>query len=332
MIRWLAVLAFLCGGAAHAQETVVRLKLSSWLPPAHQINAGLKAWADDIDRESGGAVKSTLFVAEQLGKAFDHYDIARDGIADFALVNPGYQPGRFPIVAAGELPFLISNGKTGSAAMDAWYRVYAPREMADVHPCLTIALEPGTWNGRKRIVLPEDVRGLKVRPANATIGNFVTLLGGTNVQASAPEAREVLERGVADEITFTLGSLMLFGMEKVTKYHPDMPFYSVTMVWVMNKAKYHALTAAQRAAIDSHCNAEWAEKIGGPFADFEQSGRLKLAAMAGHEVYKLAPEQIAVWRKAAEPLKTQWAAHVKDADAVYDALIGELRKHGALVE
>ena len=34
--------------------------------------------------------------------------MARDGIADFTYVNPGYQPGRFPIIAAGELPFLMS--------------------------------------------------------------------------------------------------------------------------------------------------------------------------------------------------------------------------------
>ena len=53
--------------------------------------------------------------------------------------------------------------------------------------------------------MPEDIKGMKIRPANATLGEFVTMLGGTNVQASAPEAREVLERGVADAITFPWG-------------------------------------------------------------------------------------------------------------------------------
>ena len=77
----------------------------------------------------------------------------------------------------------------------------------------------------------------------------MTLLGGTNVQASAPEAREVLERGVADEIAFTLGSLVLFDMDKVTKYHADMRFYSSIVVWVMNKTKYDSLGSAQRWAV-----------------------------------------------------------------------------------
>jgi len=30
--------------------------------------------------------------------------MARDGIADITYVNPGYQPGRFPIIAIGQMP------------------------------------------------------------------------------------------------------------------------------------------------------------------------------------------------------------------------------------
>ena len=80
---------------------------------------GLIAWGQDIERETGGTIKATLFPSEQLGKAFDHYGMARYGIADFAYINPGYQPGRFPIIAGGELPFLIANAKGGSVALDA---------------------------------------------------------------------------------------------------------------------------------------------------------------------------------------------------------------------
>jgi TRAP-type transport system periplasmic protein len=173
---------------------------------------------------------------------------------------------------------------------------------------------------------------MKVRPGNATMGAFVTLLGGTNVQASAPEAREVLERGVADAITFPWQSTILFGIDKVVKYHMDMPFWTATFVWVMNKAKYDGMSAAQRAVIDSHCTTEWAEKVASPWADWEHGGREKIAALPGHDVYKLTPDQIVAWRKAAEPLKAKWASQVKDADAVFGELQAELKKRGALAE
>ena len=123
----IAILLALCMTGAQAQDKTVVLKLSSWVPPPHPLNPALLAWAEDIEKASGGTIKSTLFPAEQLGKAFDHYDMARDGIADVAYVNPGYQPGRFPIIAAGELPFLSPTPRAASAALDAWYRTMRRR-------------------------------------------------------------------------------------------------------------------------------------------------------------------------------------------------------------
>ena len=71
--------------------------------------------------------------------------------------------------------------------------------MKDVNYCLTFAHDPGTFHStKKKMTVPGDVKGMKVRPANATIARFISLLGGTNVQASAPESRDVLEKGVAE--------------------------------------------------------------------------------------------------------------------------------------
>ena len=89
--------------------------MSSWVPAQHPLNPALQAWADDIKKASNGTITATLFPSEQLGKAFDHYDMARDGIADFAYVNPGYQPGRFPIMAGAvaALPVRQRQGRLG---------------------------------------------------------------------------------------------------------------------------------------------------------------------------------------------------------------------------
>ena len=113
-----------------------------------------------------------------------------------------------------------------------------PTEMKDTHFCFAFIHDPGALHSRKKIVLPQDLRGAKVRPAQSTIAELVTRLGGTNVQASAPEAREVLERGVADAITFPWGSLYLFGIDKVVKHHIDAPLYTTVFTFSMNKDKY----------------------------------------------------------------------------------------------
>src|SRR6202521_1565578 len=275
----LATIAVLWTGNAMAADPTVELKLAHWVPPAHPLHPALQAWAADLETASGGTIKSTIFPAQQLGKAVDHYDMARDGIADFAYVNPGYQPGRFPVIAAGELPFLMADAKGGSQALDAWYRKYAASEMKDVKFCVAFVHDPGTFHSKsKKIEVPGDIKGMKIRPAHATMAAFVTQLGGTNVQSSAPEVRDILEKGVAEAVTFPWGSLALLGVDKVTKYHMDVPLYVTTFVFVMNKDKYNAMSAAQKQVIDAHCNTEWAQKVGAPWGDFEHAGIAKIKA------------------------------------------------------
>ena len=123
----LALAMLLFAGPALAQDKPVEWRFSHWVPPSHPMHPAAEAWAPSIDKASGGTIKIKIFPAQQLGKAFDHYNMARDGIADVAHVNPGDEPGRFPVMGAMELPFLFANSKEGSAALDAWYRKYAPR-------------------------------------------------------------------------------------------------------------------------------------------------------------------------------------------------------------
>ncbi len=311
--------------AAPAEDAPVQLKLSHWLPPSHPLQAAIQEWADSIKADSRGSITTAIFPAEQLGKAFDHYDMARDGIADATFVNPGYQPGRFPIIAASDLPFQYKDAKNGTAALDAWYRAYASREMKDVQYCFAFVHAPGTLHARRKIVTPEDLRGLKMRPADATIGNLVTLLGGTNVQASAPGARDLLERGVADGIFFPWGSLVLFGIDKTVRYHIDAELYVTSFVWVLNKARYEALAPAQKAVIAAHCTTEWAVRFASPWADFEEAGRAKVKAEPGHELIALTPEQLASWQRAAQPLHARWAGEVRRTGADPSAIEAALR-------
>jgi TRAP-type mannitol/chloroaromatic compound transport system substrate-binding protein len=85
------VLLFICSlmlaaaGSALAQEKVADLRFSLWVPPAHPLTSAAKAWAEDIAKASGGAIKIAVFPSEQLGKAFDHYGVAWESLQDCTL-------------------------------------------------------------------------------------------------------------------------------------------------------------------------------------------------------------------------------------------------------
>ena len=80
-------------------------------------------------------------------------------------------------------------------------------------------LHIGTLHSKVPITDPGQIKGMKIRPANGTVAQLVTALGGTNVQLSAPEVRDTLEKGVAEAVTFPWKSILIFGIDKVTKYH-----------------------------------------------------------------------------------------------------------------
>ena len=78
-----AVAMALAAGSAIAQDKPVELKFAHWLPAAHPLaTLGFIPWAKSVEAASKGSIKVTIYPAQQLGKAANHYDMARDGIAD----------------------------------------------------------------------------------------------------------------------------------------------------------------------------------------------------------------------------------------------------------
>jgi len=153
------------------------------------------------------------------------------------------------------------------------------------------------------------------------------------VQASATEVRDVMDKGVAEAVMFPWGSVPLLGVDKVTQYHMEAAISTTMFQWLINQKVYDSMSPAQKKVIDDHCTPEWAEKVAGPWADFEHAGRDKIAAEAGHEVYKLTPEQMAAWKKAVAPGEAQWASDVKkaggDPAAIMESLKANLKKYNA---
>ncbi len=316
-----------------AQDKPAEMKLAHWVPGTHPLQRlGLEPWAKSIEAASKGAIKVTIYPAQQLGKAPDHYDMARDGIAEVTWVNPGYQAGRFPLWSAGELPFLVAAPGPGSAGIDAWYRKYAEREMKDIKFCMA-HLHQGTIHSKKPITDPSQIKGMKIRSANGSVAAFVNALGGTNVQVSAPEAREAIERGIADAITFPWQSMITFGIDKAVKYHSDFKLYQATFVFAMNKSWYEKLAAPQKKVMDDHCTNEWAGKIGAAWGDDENNGQGKLQAL-GHTIVPVSPDNLSAWRKAAEPVYAKWSEDATkagfNAKQAMDELRDELKKRNGL--
>lgn len=319
--------------AANAQE--ITLRLSHWVPAGIAPAAnGIEPWAKAIQEASEGRIEIQIFPAQQLGKAPDHYDMARQGIIDLAWVNPGYTAGRFPIYALTEVPFMVDDSVRGAKAIHEWYLEHgAKQEMGDVKVCFIHPHAPGALHSREKITAPEGIKGKNVRPAHATMARFVSLLGGGPVQVSAPEVREALARGTAEAVTFPWGGMYDFKLTGEAPYHLDMPFYLSAQVMVMNKNSYEKLSDANKAVIDGHCTPDWSAKVSQGWADADKAAREKMIADDGQTLTQPTADEVAAWRQAAQPLVTEWKASVLakggDADMIFDSYLKALDANDA---
>lgn len=326
--------SMLASTAAWADDRPVRLRLSHNLPTTNALHFGvIEPWAKSINEASGGNLTVQIFPAQQMGAAKDHYNLARDGIVDLAFYLVGIEPGRFPIVTAGEMPFLVSDNGKGSRAFYEWYQQYAAKEMPDVKVCTMFYDGGGTIHSKKRIESPADLQGLKIRSPNVLAANFYRIAGASPLQLSASDAAEAVERGVVDAISFPWNLLKALGVDHTLKYHLDMDFYSLGTAILMNKASYNRLSDAQKATIDAHCNADWAEKLPKAWYDWEQEGRQALLQDASHTVYQLSDDKRGQWREVADQVRAEWvqgaARSGVDAEQAFADLQRRLREYDA---
>ena len=292
----------------------------------------MEPWAKSIKQASGGRIEIKIFPAQRLGAAADHYEMARDGVVDIGFINPGYQPGHFPILSAAELPFQLTNAKGGVRALTEWYKTYAPTEMSDVYVCMVLAHDPGSLHSKAPILVPADVKGKGVRPANATEARFITLLGGTPVQVSVAESRQVLLSGVAEIMQSPWQSPYIFGIDGLVTHHLDIPLYTAIFVFAINKDFLDELSPGNRKVFEEHCTPEWAERMSAGWADVEAKGREKIKADPTHTIHKPDAEQLRLWKDAAAPLIDEWKANIRkkelgDPEAIYNGLVATLKKY-----
>ncbi len=321
--------------AAAQDSKPVTLRFSHWLPPVHVVaKGGIQKWVELVEKDSNGTIKIQIFPAQQLGSAKDHYDMAKDGVADITFFNPGYQAGRFPVAGAGELPFLISDPEAASEVFHKWYMDYAAKEMPDIKVCNVYLFAPGAIHSKKPIKVPADMKGVKARAAQATLAKVFTELGGASVAIAVPEVREALERGVVDAVTAPWGSMIRpWNLDKPVKYSLDMSFYSGVLIHGMNKAAYDKLSPEQKKVIDAHCTPEWSRKLAANWAAAEKKGYAEMKAQPQRVVYTPTKAEVKQWQDAMAPVTQQWKDSVKkrgvDADKALNDLQGALKKANA---
>ncbi|MBA4214111.1 MAG: ABC transporter substrate-binding protein [Polaromonas sp.] len=250
-IKALALSSTLLASGLVSAQTV--FTVSSWLPPSHTLSTSQKTWCDMLEKESTGRMKCNI-LPKGVVAAPGTFDAVRDGLADISYTVDGYTPGRFINTQVAEFPFLGNNAVATSVAYQRIYsKHFAPLgEHRGVKVLAVFTHGPGViFNSKKPVTSAAEAGSLKFRIGGGNINELSKAMGWNTTLKAAPESFELLSTGVMDGTFFPDESIASFKLSMI-KYATDFPggLYNTSFVFMMNPAKYNALSAQDKAVVD----------------------------------------------------------------------------------
>ncbi len=279
--------------APQAEAQTYKLKLAHFVPESHPVSKWLVTWAKKIETDSAGAIQITVIPGSQMGPPTKYYDLVRRGQIDFAWFAQGFTPGRFPLTEISNLPYLAGSGEIGSQMVNdpALRAKYLDKEHKGTRVLVLFTHQPGNINSHdKPIRRVEDMKGMRMRFASATIRSFITAMGGTPVGMPPTQIVESMQKGTLDGAWIDYGGAGLaFRLGPVTKYTTEMYSYITSFGFAMNDRRYKSMPAKLRALIDASVAGK-AKEIGGLFDGMDAPGKAAMVK-SGMTPITLTPEE-----------------------------------------
>ena len=324
MIKGAVTATAIMAGTWASAET---LTMSSWVPPTHFVHTDfLVPFTEKVAEVTEGRVNIMILPAP-LASPPQHWELARNGLADITWGNFTYEPQRFVSMWFAEFPNAGTNAEAQSRALWQTYSTYLADNAAyEGVKMLAVGMFGGgqLHHGTKAISAPEDMANVKFRMGGPIQEKLLTSLGAVPVAAPATKAYEMLESGVIDGSLHTMESVVNFRLEDSLKHHTIFPngFYDATFFVVMNGAKWDGLAEQDKTAIQGIIGEELSASWGRNFDKQNPDATAKLGA-AGHEIVNASPALIASVDTIYNTMVAEWiqaakAAGVADPQAMLD--------------
>ena len=274
----------------------------------------LEPWANKIEDLTNGRVKFSFFPNQILGKAPEQYNLVVDGTADIAVGITDYTPGRFPLTSCMQLPFLGESGETASIVLWHLYQKYLKDEFKETKVLGLWCHGPGHLHTTKKpIKTLEDLKGLRIKVANPTLGKALKLLGAVPVVCTINDTAKLLNEGELDGVALPWEGVVSFNLSDLCKYHTETSIYTLSFFAVMNKEKYESLPADIRKIIDENIG-ESISALAGKTSDDEDVKARNIVKKKGNFIYTLPRYELQRWKKMTMPVGDEWVEEMQTKD------------------
>jgi len=316
-------------GGALAQTTTLQFTMGG-VAASNPVVAELYVpWAKEVSEASGGEFRIEVVPGLTLAGPRNFYERVASGVVDIGWGVHGAVGLPFEKTQVVSLPFLVNSISNGSVAL---WRLHASGLIADEYKGVRVlgllSFPAQGIHAKKKIASLADLKGMKIRAADRISAEIVSALGASPISIPATEVYQGLSRGVADGLLGGWTLVETFRLYEVVDKHLEGSLGTPPAMVVMNPQAYEKLSPKARQVLDRYAGEALSRRIGQWFLKNSTEGAQKVAAMAGHDVYALSPEEREKWRQAAEVVVRQWVARTAGGDKVLAAVRSELQKLG----
>ena len=242
-------LAFGVAAPASAQTTM-RISISIG-KDSHQ-GAGIDTFASEVEKRTAGRYKIQTFYSGSLGGERESIEAVQLGTQELTLTSTGPIPNFVPEAKILDIPFLFSGKAHAQAVLDGPIgQDMLTKFDAKGFKALAWA-ENGVrhmTNSKRAVNTPDDLKGLKMR----TMENPVHVaaykgFGIVPTPMAFPEVFTALQQGTVDGQENPLSVIMAAKFDQVQKHLSLTGHVYSPAIFLMNKAAFEKLSAADKAA------------------------------------------------------------------------------------
>jgi TRAP-type transport system periplasmic protein len=233
-----------------AQTTTMRISISV-AQNSHQ-GIAIDTFAKEVEKRTAGRYKVQTFYAGALGGERESIEAVQLGTQELAFSSTGPIPNFVPETKILDVPFLFRDKPHARAVLDGPIgQDLLTKFDAKGFKALAWA-ENGVrhmTNSKRDVKVPEDLKGLKMR----TMENPVHIaaykgLGIVTTPMAFPEVFTALQQGTVDGQENPLSVIMSAKFDQVQKHLSLTGHVYSPAIFVMNKAAFDKLSAADKTA------------------------------------------------------------------------------------
>ena len=290
-----------------------------------RLENSLQEFKKSIEEKSNGRIIIETYPNSQLGAERETLEGVQNGSIEMAVISTGPFSGFSQSMMILDLPYLFKNGEEAFEILDGEFGDKLFENLLEETGLRGLAWgENGVRhmaNNIRKIVTPEDVRGLKIRTQeNQAHMDMIKSFGGGPTPIAFNELYSSLQQGVIDGYENPFSLIVGMKFYEVTKHLTLTSHVYGVYGFVINDDVYNSLPADLQQILEEEAD-KWAVIEREMNQEQEAEGRIVMEEY-GVEITELTDEQYNAFRELATPVVESYRDVV--GAEIYDLLMEKL--------